>query len=243
MSELIHTWTLMKGKSFPIGTIRQWKGKSYKKSGNGKWEEVKKQSEQTKQNESKNNKYKMHTIARPIKDVGLQYGDKLPDNVILHGSKQNNKEFEIDDTKTFYGTTDWSIADNYVKGDESAIVVISIDPSAKILDLSTDIGRKKLAEILGNENGWDKEEKDKAENDFETLSLHVLGISDSVDYANALYENNVDGIKDTSGNYDITNNSCLKSYIPETKPSKKTNDIIKSFTLFHRWNIGKHCGL
>ena len=159
-------------------------------------------------------KYENNIIARPVKDVGLKYGDKLPENVFLHGSKHSNGEIKIDETKTFYATKDWDIAENYA---DSGVKAIQLKPNSKVLDLNTEQGRKKLAEILIETDP--SMDKDSLIEDFKKMSLHQLGISDNVEYANVLYDANIDAIKDTEGNLDVTNNNCLESYIPEKQQS------------------------
>ncbi len=92
------------------------------------------------------------TIARPIQDVGIEYGQQLPKDVYLHGSYYTGGDIEKISVSqkeggTLFLTKDWDTAANYV-GKEGGIKAIELNKNAKILDLSKNKDRKTLEKIL-----------------------------------------------------------------------------------------------
>lgn len=205
----------------PVGSVSHRRDGDYKKLQDGTWQKVTEPKQEgtglKNLSPEKINEYQNNTYARTLEDVGIEFGDKLPDNVYLHGSKYEEGEFKLDDTMSFYATKDWDVAENY--GDMDKIKVIQITDNASVIDLSTEEGRQRLVGILKEAN------PDISTDTLDEVDLHILGISDETEYANLLYDAGIDIIKDSFGNIDVTDNSGLETYIPElNKPSNKNQE-------------------
>lgn len=165
-------------------------------------------------------------IARPIDQVGIKYGDELPSNVYLHGSKNTKGDIENFSVSTrpsgaTYLTKDWEIADGYANGVESNIKAIEINPDATIYDLSKAKDRRRVAEIILEEQEVDLgiDVKNFAD-ELVDSDFHARGLSDNTEIGNALYDANVDALIDARGNVDVINDNAIKTYNPLPNPSR-----------------------
>lgn len=161
-------------------------------------------------------------IARPIADVGLKYGDKLPENVWLHGSHSTKGDIDnfsvaSNNKGTLFLTRDWETAYNYAtKGDKTEddvqyyIKAITLNPKAKIFDLSSTEDRNNLSEIIIDNTEWEV-----SADDLEKMNFDEMGLSDNTDIGNALYDANVHAVLDTFNNADIMDDVALQTYNPQ----------------------------
>jgi len=177
-------------------------------------------------------------IARPIQDVGIKYGDELPPNVYLHGSKEvtgdiDNFSISSKPYGTLYLTREWRIANNYAHTGETGerIKAVEINPKADIIDLSKEQDRNRLADLLF-EPSQVKSKKDLADS-YRDLSFHEIGLSEQPEYGNILYDENIGAIKDTFGNLDVVSDYAIKTYNPDlpnpSRPPEVGGRSIKSF--------------
>jgi hypothetical protein len=169
-------------------------------------------------------------IARPIKDVGLSYGDKLPPNVYLHGSKR--KVGDIDNFSvssspggTLYLTKIWDTAEIFSGADDvegthaDFIKAVELNPKADIIDLSKASHRKRLASLLYDPKNTEARSIKEFADSLENYDFHELGLSDDPVYGEILYSENIGAIKDTFGNIDVIDDSAIKTYNPKVPPN------------------------